>query len=355
MSAGAATITADSGSTLPYAPGWTDMAIAWIRSRAWPAWRSYAVLITLGAIAANAQNWLSGQPLGLTFTQTAWGIVTVGFLGALDGLNRVAAEAFDAFRPALGSAPIDQARARYELTTVPRSTSLVILVLSGPFTAAYYAADPVASQVVGLSPVALAGRWLFESFFSALLLILVVQALRQLRLVSRLHAAATHIDLFHPSPLHAFSRLTALTGLALIGVIVGGTLLNPALLSTGDLFVFWVPWLVLFPAVALLIFVGPLLGMHGRLVAIKSGLQSASEDRIKAVLEAIHHDVDRLDLARADGLQKSLGSLLQEREILARLPTWPWSTGTARGFGSALLLPIVVFLLQRFVGGFLTP
>jgi hypothetical protein len=38
-----------------------------------------------------------------------------------------------------------------------------------------------------------------------------------------------------------------------------------------------------------------------------------------------------------------------EREILGKLPTWPWSAGTIRGFGSALLLPITVFLLQRIL------
>jgi hypothetical protein len=355
MTAGAATMTADSGAMLPYAPGWTDMAIAWIRTRPWPAWLSYGVLISFGIIASNAQNWLSGQPFGFTFLQTAWGIVTVGFLAALDVLNRVAADAFDAFRPALGSASVDQVRARYELTTVPRRISLVILAASGPFTAAYFVADPVASQVEGLSPVALAGRWLFESFFTALLLILVVQGLRQLRLVSRLHAAATNIDLFHPAPLHAFSRLTSLTGLALLSVIIGGTILNRALLSADNFVLFWLPWLILFPGIALLVFIVPLLGMHGRLVRIKATLQSEAEDRVKLVLAALHGDIDRLDLSRADGLQKTLGSLVQERDILAKLPTWPWSTGTIRGFASALVLPLGIFLLQRYVGGFLAP
>ncbi len=33
---------------------------------------------------------------------------------------------------------------------------------------------------------------------------------------------------------------------------------------------------------------------------------------------------------------------------VAKLPTWPWSAGTLRGFASALLLPIAVFLVQRF-------
>jgi hypothetical protein len=98
------------------------------------------------------------------------------------------------------------------------------------------------------------------------------------------------------------------------------------------------------------LFLAPLRGMHARLVRMKVDLQEASEDRIKALLATLHADIDAMNLARADGLQKSLTSLLQERDILARLPTWPWSTGTLRGFLSALLLPIVLFLIQRFLG-----
>jgi hypothetical protein len=349
--------TVDAGSQMraPYAPGWTDVIIGWIRSRPWPRALTYGVLISAGILLSNAQSTLSGRPFEFTFTQTAWGIVTIGFLAALDALNEVAGRAFDAFRPALGTADVDETAARYELTTVPRNVALAVLVIAGPFTAFYYAEDPVASQVVGLGPAALAGRWLFESFFTALLLILIVQAVRQLRLVSRLHAAATLIDPFHPAPLYAFSRLTSLTGFALVGIIALGVALNPASLSGSSFLLVWLPWLAAFPGVALLVFLAPLMGMHGRLVRIKGALQSESEDRIKAVLAELHRDVDALQLGRADGLQKTLGSLLQERDLLAKLPTWPWSTGTIRGFASALLLPVIVFLLQRFAGGLLNP
>ncbi len=49
-------------------------------------------------------------------------------------------------------------------------------------------------------------------------------------------------------------------------------------------------------------------------------------------------------------LGKSIAALWRERDIIAKLPTWPWSTGTLRGFVSALLLPITLFLIQRLLG-----
>ena len=45
-----------------------------------------------------------------------------------------------------------------------------------------------------------------------------------------------------------------------------------------------------------------------------------------------------------------LDYLVLQRDVLARLPTWPWSTGTLRGFASVLVVPIVIWLIQRLLG-----
>ena len=57
--------------------------------------------------------------------------------------------------------------------------------------------------------------------------------------------------------------------------------------------------------------------------------------------------MDADDLSRADGLNKAQASLLQQREVIARLSTWPWSIATLRAFISAILLPLALFLIQR--------
>jgi hypothetical protein len=54
-------------------------------------------------------------------------------------------------------------------------------------------------------------------------------------------------------------------------------------------------------------------------------------------------------MTRADGLNKTLASLQLQREILAKLPTWPWSTGTVRGLATAILLPMTLFLVELFI------
>jgi hypothetical protein len=47
--------------------------------------------------------------------------------------------------------------------------------------------------------------------------------------------------------------------------------------------------------------------------------------------------------------------MLQQRDVLAKLPTWPWSTGTFRAVLSAILLPLFLFLLQALLARVLLP
>jgi len=88
-------------------------------------------------------------------------------------------------------------------------------------------------------------------------------------------------------------------------------------------------------------------------VVEKEGLQLQADRRFKATLADLHRSVDERDLSVADGLNKTLASLQLEREALARIPTWPWQAATLRAFLSALLVPIVIWLiiraLERFV------
>ena len=58
-------------------------------------------------------------------------------------------------------------------------------------------------------------------------------------------------------------------------------------------------------------------------------------------------ELSRLAQLRIDALNKALASLLQERDFVGRLSTWPWDSSTLRAVLSAVALPIVLFLLTR--------
>jgi len=47
-----------------------------------------------------------------------------------------------------------------------------------------------------------------------------------------------------------------------------------------------------------------------------------------------------------DELHDTMAGLEIEYSALTRIPTWPWQPETLRRFITALLLPVVVFILQ---------
>jgi hypothetical protein len=198
--------------------------------------------------------------------------------------------------------------------------------------------------------IGLAAAHLFwESVINVTVVVLIQKIARYLRDVDRIHRQADDVNLLDPAPIYAFSRLTSQAALGLLVLIA-------ALVSTAGAFLFTSDeatrlavgfTYAAFAAMAISSFVLPLWGMHRRLVAEKERLQSASSVRLTALLTELDHDVAGVRLARADGLNKLLASVLSERDVLARLPTWPWQAATLRGFVSALLLPVVVYLLAR--------
>ena len=169
----------------------------------------------------------------------------------------------------------------------------------------------------------------------------------------RSHAAADLIDPFRPAPLYAFSRLTSQAGLVLIGFNVLGMVLNPAMFESSAALTIFAPWLIGFTLVAVAVFAVPLLGMHRRLEDEKDRVEGAADGRMRDLLGELNEAIDARATDRVEALDRTISALRHEREILAKLPTWPWSTGTIRGFGSALLLPIALFLVQRYLGALL--
>jgi hypothetical protein len=316
-----------------------------------PGWLGYVALAVVAVAAMNATAWLSGlTDLGaLRVDYTYWGLSIVAIVWLIDYLGSVAGVAFDAFKPALRLPEPDLAELRYRLTVIPARPTLALTAAGIAIPPIYYALDPVASGIVGLSSAGLALRAVADCLTATLLLVITYQLIRQAWLVRSISAAATTVDPFQPGPLYALSELTSRTGIALV-VLVGSTILvvpPPATGSTG--FVLWLPWVVGIPVLAAAAFVLPLLGIHRRLVAEKQRLEGEVSARLASVIDEVNGAVDARDDGRADGLAKLLAAMLQQRDVVARLPTWPWSAGTLRGFLSAILLPLVIFLLQRLL------
>jgi hypothetical protein len=275
-------------------------------------------------------------------------VITVYFLGLIRVMRRVSESAFEDFRPALGRSADEEEQFAHELVRIPDRGAAVAIV--GAILALTAFASLPDSASGDLPPIGNASAWTLWGLTMATLALAVFYTLRQLRWVSRLHAIATNVDLFDTAPVNALSRLTATSGIGIL--VVALVFLFGSDDSLGD-----DPSARTFPllsglALVLLsiaLFASPLRGMHRRLVAEKARLLRASTERMKQTMALIHGTVDTKDFGQADQLQKTLTSLLAEREVLGRLPTWPWTPGTLRGFATAAGLPVLLWLLFRFL------
>jgi hypothetical protein len=334
----------------PYRASWLDYLFDRIRSLPGKTWLVYGALTILLFLFFSALAWLNGlQPVGLALLVAIdEAIYIVYYLALMHYLDTVAAHALKQFRPLLQASESDLARLHYELTTLPAFNTLLANIIGIVVTLVSLPYAPTASilsQVTHLPSTQLAFL-----IGNAIIAVFVYHSIRQLRMVSRIHGMVTHFNFFQRRPIYAFSRLTARTAFGwILGISMGLSPRIAPLLTWESLFLLWIPIVPL----AALIFILPLVGVHHLLAREKGRQQADVEERVEAVLLRLHRQQDEDDLSNLDKLKTLLDSLLVERELVAKLPTWPWQPGTVAALFSALLLPLAIWLLQQLLSAWI--
>ena len=332
----------------PFPPSAVSRALTWIGELPAGGWWLFPCLVVVGLVWSQGVLWGAGLlPLGTFDPTVAFGAVYGPYtLAALAYLNRVAGRSLRSFWPATGWPDADRRGWAYALTTSPTGYGLAIAILAvvlsvGGFLAVQSGAVPGGGSGRLLAFVAYFPTLLFGySMFLAAL----IHTTRQLRLVSRIHREATAIDPFDRVPVYAFSRLTVQIGLAYVLVGYYALTVNGSW-QFGNV-VSFIPLTATF-ALGVAAFVVPLLGIHGRLVDAKEQLIRSAERRLDILGAEMYERVDSRDLDRTKVIADSLVGVRGMRERIDRLPTWPWPPQVFRGFLSALLLPVVVYVVSR--------
>lgn len=333
-------------------PGALSRFYAWCDGLPWHGWWLFPALAGILLVWAHAILWATGRLAVGTLDPTLTVSVAYGpyALGVLAYLNRVAGRALEAFWPATGWPDRDRSSWGHAFTTVSAgvelpSLSLGIIVAIGSFLsapAAVVGTDDLDRLTYGaaLAPIAIFGY--------AMTLLAIAHTSRQLRLVAKTHQQARAIDPFDRGPIYAFSRFTVQIGLAFL---VSGyyTLVVNSAFQSGNLVGLGVLALVIVLGVAC--FVLPLWGIHGRLVGAKEALLAGVEDRVGKLAQELYRRIDAGEFDGTKVISEAIAASAAVRDRIERLPTWPWRPQLFRGFLSALLLPVVVYLLSRLIGG----
>jgi hypothetical protein len=327
----------------PYPPSVVDRLMAWANRLPGPVWLFYLVLLAVLILFVNGVAWLEGsvQPGKFDLYRTSLPFYPVSVLAVMHYLNRVAHRALAAFRPALVASEAEYARFEYELTTLPRRNTRAAFGLSLLFTAVFVWYLPDLANTFRRSPWLVVVDTLIYVIIFGLIAVFVYHTLRQLRLVSLIHARAENVNIFQLTPLYAFSGLTAQTGMVLLllnyfSVLTDPTtFVNPALIG-----------LTVFTSLAAVAcFVLPLRGIHDRIVLEKKLRIAEANRRLEAVIQQVYRRADEQNLAEIDPLNQLMTSVVTTREMLDKIPTWPWETATLTGFISVFLLPFIVRLI----------
>src|SRR5215218_105161 len=243
-------------------PRFIDRLLAFVDRLPGPAAVAYFVMGTVLAVIAHVAFWASATfPVGTMSANVlvpAFAIAWFGWL--LSTLNRVARETFDEFRPALDDAASEEGYRRTLTSIRDRDAILAGLATLAVLGVVYYGF--VRQSVVTL-PIEIESEYVSAPLWGAMgfvLGIVVLHTIVQLRLVSHLSEVAANVDIFRPSPINAFSRLTAVSAIGLIAFVVAYMLYTP------EQPIAYVIEEIALLAVAVASFVLPLRVMHNRLV-----------------------------------------------------------------------------------------
>jgi hypothetical protein len=318
-----------------------------VARRRWPSWYSYFGLwLVLVGIQVGIL-WIEGvYPIGTIFPAQLFIPAMIAlFLGMIHFLDRRAEAALTTLRPALRATEEEQAQLRYELTKMPAwptvlssLAAIAVIVLIGLFTGEgessieALAASPIAANL--LFAEYWIGWWVFGAF--------VYHTIHQLRVIHRIHTEHTRVSLFAMSPLYAFSGVTALTAVTLAIATYGWTALNPDNLSDPVSIVV----ISLITVLALGAFAWPLLGTRRLMAKQKAEKLDEVSLRYEATFAELHQRIDNRELEEVDELMKVISVLETERDTLKRISTWPWQPETLQFLMTALLLPLLLWILQ---------
>ena len=338
----------------PYPPSFLDRFMDFVQRQRVPYWLTYlcflVVEVALLHILAWADGWMpifTFNPIMAVFPIWLWIPMIV-----MTYVDSVALDALNSFRPLLKIEDDDLNRLKYEFTTMPPRG----VFLSGLFWGINYLLLTYLGYQVFYVAYGLDAFFGSVTFIVGLIAYLTGSAiyyhsLRQLSLINRTVRMAKHLNLFRLDPVYAFSRVTSLIGISWMLMLTLTLLTLPVRLATG----LGVAIMAVQILLAIAAFVLPLWFVHRRLESEKLKLVAEHNLRVESTIRLLHDSLDNQKLENSSHFSDALASLKAERDVLDDIPTWPWRAGTLTGFLSAIVLPIIIFLIQfvveKWLGG----
>jgi hypothetical protein len=333
-----------------YRLSWVDRLIEGIDRLPGPQWLFYVGCTVLLALLISAILWIDGSvPFGsYGSVQGIFPPFVFYFLALYHYLTRAGSRSLKTFRPLLEADESTLAQAEQRLTRLPRwagwlSIGLAVVSLPQLFLSGQAFGNNTPNTFLPYIITGAAG-----AFFGATMLALIIRSIRQLQVVHRLISQANHINLLDLEPAHAFSGLTARSGMGIFLLVILAILRDYSWLNNS----FFIFGYLLMCVPAVIVFVIPVLGMRERLAGEKQLQLRQANELLQAAMGKLESKLRSEDYNSLDQLQAGIDTIVGKRDRLVKISTWPWDPGTLRGFASTLLLPILIWFITQLLGRF---
>ena len=310
-------------------------------------WALAALVFLLGTLAMHLDAWRQGMlPFGqlntyLT-TVTLYIVIYPGLWLILDQRARIALREFMQGKPAA------KVKAAYRdfvsLPTLPASIVFIAGSLLGlNFFLTLQESLPLVGRVLP--------AWDIVSWvpITGLMFMLLYRTIRQAILMPRLFDQID-VSLFDPSPVYALSRYASQASVGLL-------IINFALVYASIPTVMFEPAALIYYFLtlggSLVYFFGPLNSIHARMRKEKGRLMAEIGRDLEDVYQQVHTSVRTGKFRHVDEIRNSIPALKDQLEIVRRSPTWPWQPETLRNLITPMLIPVIVYLVQRYLGSVL--
>ena len=331
---------------------WLDWLGDRIRAAPGPSWVAYLVIFAVLAMLGTAASWVSGAvPRGtldpLVLVQASFPSFTLAWLEAM---NAVALRSLRTLRPAMTIGDAEVGDLAVDLVRTPRRWAVAAALAGVAFGTASVVSGPENYGLrEGVGPVMWVWALTYTAVTAALTAGAFAHAVHQVGIVIRVHRELVRVDLFRLDPLYAFANLTSLIG---ISSLAGTAFTVGALTLVGGVqfSVLEFAWFGAIIPIAVGVFVGPLLGLHGRIEAEKERRHAQAGEALETTVTEIHRRIHSGDFDRMSQLNDALAAATSAYGTISKISSWPWRPETLRGFVTAVGLPILLWAITAVLG-----
>jgi hypothetical protein len=333
----------------PYKPSWIDRFNDWVEELPVGVWIFYALFAIALILVQLIFLWLDGALFaeGLLPIIIFNGLATPFLLALIYLLDKQAVIALDSMSSSLEMTELEFDEYRYKLSHMPSGAALIagLALTIAVIAMEQLSAVPSRYAVLEQLPVFVVIFHLIDKSSAFMYGVMVYHTIRQLRLVNTINSKYLRISLFDAGPSQAFSKLTASTAVGLVFGVYAWMLLNPELLAEP----ISVGFALSFTVLAVAVFIWPLLGAHRLLAKEKEMALREIDLHFEAVFAKFNQRINDDDYVATERLSRTITSLEIQHKRINAIPTWPWSSETARLVVSAIALPLMLMVLQYFV------